>query len=287
MLKTLTLLLLCDIIVRVIKMSDVFEKYIKSDGLKFKHAKGMRDITGKEFHTYNEILLFIGGEAEFISEHIKQPLDPDTLVIIPKERFHQFYVSGPENNYHRCVLNFADIPQFEQLIKEVFYDVCVIPGITEETAQLFSKLCRAAESDGPEYEKQIFFYAILAELLIEIKKNLKSKSNKSVCDSSVNRFTAAALKYIEENTAEELNLGIISDYLHISASYLSHIFRKDLHISVYRYVLKKKLVLANNKINSGIPPMQAATQSGFKDYSGFYKMYKKEFGISPAKAKKI
>ena len=268
-------------------MSDVFEKYIKSDGLKFKHAKGMRDIIGKEFHTYNEILLFLGEEAEFISEHIKQPLAPNTLVIIPKERFHQFYISGPEENYHRCVLNFVDIPQFGQLIKEVFCDVYLIPEITDETAQLFSKLCRAAEREGSEYERQIFLYAISAELLLQIKENLKFKSNKQVSKSTVNPFTAAALEYIDENAEGELNLGTLSDYLHISASYLSHIFRKDLHISVYRYILKKKLVLANHKIYSGIPPMQAAVQCGFKDYSGFYKMYKKEFGISPAKAKKV
>lgn len=264
-------------------MSDVFEKYIKSDGLKFKHAKGMRDIIGKEFHTYNEILLFLGDEAKFISEHIKQPLAPNTLVIIPKERFHQFHISGPDENYHRCVLNFVDIPQYEQLIKEVLCDVYLIPEITDETAQLFSKLCRTAESDSSEYERQILLYAVLAELLIEIKENLKLKRNTKVCEGTVNPFTAAALEYIDENAEGELKLGTLSAHLHISPSYLSHIFKKDLHISVYSYILKKKLVLANNKINSGIPPMQAAAQCGFKDYSGFYKMYKKEFGISPVK----
>ena len=132
--------------------------------------------------------LFLGDEAKFISEHIKQPLAPNTLVIIPKERFHQFHISGPDENYHRCVLNFVDIPQYEQLIKEVLCDVYLIPEITDETAQLFSKLCRTAESDSSEYERQILLYAVLAELLIEIKENLKLKRNTKVCEGTVNPF---------------------------------------------------------------------------------------------------
>ena len=266
-------------------MSDVFEKYIKTEGVKFKHAKGKSDIVGKEFHTFNEILLFLGGEAEFISEHIKQPLAPDTLVIIPKERFHQFYVSGAEEDYHRCVLNFSDIPQFDRLIKETLCDVYLIPKASEETARLFSKLCRAAESDCPESDLRILLYAVLAELLVEIKNNLKFKSDERSSASAVNPFTSAALEYINENATSELNLSTLAYSLHISPSYLSHIFKKDLRISVYGYILKKKLVLAHNKIISGLPPMQAAASCGFKDYSGFYKAYKKEFGLSPSKTK--
>ena len=32
--------------------SDIFAKYIRTDELVFKYAKGMRDIIGKEIHTY-------------------------------------------------------------------------------------------------------------------------------------------------------------------------------------------------------------------------------------------
>lgn len=266
-------------------MEKQFEKYIKSDDVKFKHAKGMRDIVGKEFHTYNEILLFLGDEVEFISDHIKQQLAPNSLVVIPKERFHQFRVSGADENYHRCVLNFADIPMLEYIIKEVFCDVYIITEITKETTRLFSKLCEAADNNCPEYEKQILVFAVLAELLFEIKHNMMILNNKNICMSTINPLTAAALEYIEKNAEGKVNLGILSENLHVSASYLSHIFKKDLNISVYSYIMKKKLVLSNNKISSGIPPTQAAFQCGFNDYSGFYRMYKKEFGLSPSKTK--
>ena len=43
-------------------MSKEFEKIIKNDEIKFKYAKGMRDIIGKEIHIYNEIFFFLEGE---------------------------------------------------------------------------------------------------------------------------------------------------------------------------------------------------------------------------------
>jgi len=36
------------------------------------------------------------------------------------------------------------------------------------------------------------------------------------------------------------------------------------------------------KIRSGTPPSQAASSSGFSDYSGFYRQYVKMFGAPPS-----
>ena len=77
-------------------------------------------------------------------------------------------------------------------------------------------------------------------------------------------------------------ISTVADYLHISVSYLSHEFKKNLHISPYQYILKKKLTAANQKIKNSTPPMQAAMQCGFNDYSGFYKAYKKLFNTAPS-----
>ena len=71
--------------------------------------------------------------------------------------------------------------------------------------------------------------------------------------------------------------------MNVSPSTLTHSFKKDMNISVYRYILKKRLVLAQQKILSGEPAQKAALDCGFNDYSGFYKQYKKTFGIAPSR----
>ena len=58
-------------------------------------------------------------------------------------------------------------------------------------------------------------------------------------------------------------------------SYLSHVFKNDLHISIHKYVLEKRLILANKKIRQSVNPTVAASECGFADYSAFYRQYKK------------
>jgi len=40
------------------------------------------------------------------------------------------------------------------------------------------------------------------------------------------------------------------------------------------------------KIRSGTPPSQAASSSGFSDYSGFIALFKKAYGVTPLTYKK-
>lgn len=79
----------------------------------------------------------------------------------------------------------------------------------------------------------------------------------------------------------------LSEKMHVSPSYLSHVFEKDLQISLHKYVLEKRLILANKKIKQSVNPTIAASECGFGDYSGFYRQYKKMFGVSPTKTKSI
>ena len=123
-------------------MKEIFSKAIRSDNIFFKYAKGMRDIFGKEFHTYHEFFLFLGGEAEFISESNKVVLQKNTLVIIPKEKYHQFNVYCDESEYIRCVFNFSDMPEIEEIISQKINSICLIKanenilGIFKKTVEL-------------------------------------------------------------------------------------------------------------------------------------------------------
>ena len=59
-----------------------------------------------------------------------------------------------------------------------------------------------------------------------------------------------------------------------------------MHISIYKYILQKKLIRAHKLISEGTNAVDAALLCGFNEYSGFYKVYKKHFGFSPSKTRK-
>ena len=51
-------------------MKQKFKYYIKDRDIIFKYAFGPTEETNKEFHSFNEIILFLEGDAELISENI-------------------------------------------------------------------------------------------------------------------------------------------------------------------------------------------------------------------------
>ena len=63
----------------------------------------------------------------------------------------------------------------------------------------------------------------------------------------------------------------------MSVSTFTQSFKRDMNISVYQYILRKKLILARQRIHEGESATAAAMSCGFNDYSSFYKQYKKMF----------
>ena len=85
------------------------------------------------------------------------------------------------------------------------------------------------------------------------------------------------LKKSKDKTQKLKCLGTGGPLLYVSPSTLSHKFSKELKISVYQYITKKRLSVAHKLIKQGESLKNAALSSGFNDYSCFYRLYKKYY----------
>lgn len=262
-------------------MEEIFAKFIKTHEITFKYAKGMRDIIGKEIHTYHEIFLFLSGDAEFISDLGSVKLDPNTLVIIPKQTFHQFVVTGPESEYRRCVFNFEFVSQLDTIIDKKFQKISILNN--KEINAIFYRLQNFCDNSLSKDESDILLKALFAQILVHIHSDTEYDSRYSDFSDT----TRKALDYINRNLNKALTVKHLSEKFHISPSNLEHTFKNDIKIPIHRYILQKRLILANSKITEGKTPTEAAHDCGFNDYSGFYKQYKKMFGTPPSKRKTL
>lgn len=259
-------------------MENGFRYLLSSESGKFKFAKGSPTYEGREFHCYDEILYFIDGETQFISKNIQVDLKKGSMVIIPKEHFHQFIVSN-QITYTRCVLEFFESEKIGSILGEVFSDVTLITEPDEELKELFEELIRISKSNLPTPEKSKLLDSVAYQMLVKLKYSDFFGVQENV---TVSKLTEDTLFYIDKNYCNEISVPEIAKTLNISESTLAHKFREELNISVYRYILKKRLSEARQLISKGESFSVASSKSGFNDYSNFFRLYKREYGEPPS-----
>ncbi len=251
-----------------------------SDDLHLHYAKGPSIEPGREFHIYNEILYIPKITGKLITESGKIDIKSGTLLVIPRESFHHLIVDKP-NEYTRFCFNFDNPKGLEEIVDICMRNTCIIENPSERIVSLFNSL--PAIFSESEIDKGILIFAVFSEILVYLKKELKrgiqidpKNSDEVICN---------VLNYINKNYCSPINLDEISDNLKISPSSLSHIFKKNLNISVYKYITDKRMITAQKLIKSGVSPTVTAFKCGFTDYTAFYRSYKKYYGMSPKESK--
>lgn len=89
------------------------------------------------------------------------------------------------------------------------------------------------------------------------------------------------LAYIEAHLAERITLAEVAHQFFVSESTVVQLFRKKMGVSFYRCITQRRLIAAKTLIEQGQLLEDVAARTGFSDYSGFYRAFKQEYGISP------
>lgn len=249
-------------------MDKLFSYTIETEDAFFRYAKGPSVEPGKEFHPIHEILYFMGGDGEFISEDIHCRVEQGTIIIIPKETYHQLVLRGDPNAYFRCSIKFKDRDAYRDVLNEPR----LVPA-DSDTQYLFAKIIAARE--------QTDAYQVLDAALTLILSGLLHTQSASVAVATQSAVVQKALNFINDHLYEDISTQRIAKACMMSPSSLSHTFKKEMGIPLHRFVVKKRLINAYRKIAEGEPATKVAIACGFTDYSGFYKQYKKMFGTSP------
>ena len=80
---------------------------------------------------------------------------------------------------------------------------------------------------------------------------------------------------------EDLSLDVLANHVCLSKYYIAHYFKDSLGISIHQYITKKRLQSCSEAIAAGSDITRTFDEYGFRDYSSFYRMFRKEDGMSP------
>lgn len=89
------------------------------------------------------------------------------------------------------------------------------------------------------------------------------------------------IKYIGIHFTEEITCESIAKEMYLSKYYLGRMFKEVVGISLWNYIINRRLLHFNDLIRQGFALEEACNLSGFHNYSNFYRLYKSRMGMSP------
>lgn len=102
------------------------------------------------------------------------------------------------------------------------------------------------------------------------------------------RIVSAVRKRLEKEYHCDLNLKTLAVQHKISTSYLSHIFKENVGVSLMRYLLECRVNAAKEFLaKTSLSVSEVAKKSGFNDCSNFSRTFKREIGYSPRQYRKM
>ncbi len=129
---------------------------------------------------------------------------------------------------------------------------------------------------------------VVNNIIVNYKINNKGENtdNKSIIEEYKEEISPIdkALKYIDENFKDNINLNTIADKCNLSSCYFSKLFKREVGVNFSQYLKNKKIQHAKKLLKTTeIPILNIAIDLGFEDCGYFIRVFKNIEGITPKK----
>ena len=241
-------------------------------------------------HDYYEFYLFLEGDLDLeISGHAR-PLHPGDMVLVPPGVSHHALMHSSDRPYRRVVL-WVSQEYVARLLKEspdyVFLmqraatsSRCYYHFHEAEFSSIQSRLIRLLEEfHSNRYGRNAAVYLALNDLLLYMNRIIYEREHPVVSGSG--DLMQEITLFIDEHLTEDLSLDVLANHVCLSKYYIAHYFKDSLGISIHQYITKKSLQSCSEAIAAGSDITRTFDEYGFRDYSSFYRMFRKEYGMSP------
>lgn len=249
-------------------------------------------------HPFYEIFFLISGDVEYVIEGKTYHLRPGDILLTNNKDIHKPNIAEGKV-YERYVLWISDdffnhINMCGEDLSSCFIDASgkdyrLIRPDNDSLIRLkyiAENIMRAKHST--EFGSYALTAAYIMEFLVKLSRcyfnviDNSSTLNKIKNDVTENSLVNNTLLYINGNITSDLNLDDIAAKMYVSKFYLSRLFKQFTGLSIYQYIIKKRLTISRNLIKEGMPVTDAYINCGFNDYSNYHKAFKREFDKNPS-----
>ena len=242
-------------------------------------------------HDFYEVYFLLSGEVAYWVEGRIIRLTPGDLLFINPMELHRPITDSNDPVCERFVL-WANKEYLESLsTSQISLNTCfdtelpnhshLIRPSAAERAVLTARMGELVrESYGKDFGSSLSAQGIFLQLMVQLNR-LARRAEGQQEGEQLSPLVENAMQYISENLSSNLSLEEIAGKLFISKYHLSHAFSREVGVSIYRYIMLRRLMMARQQLAAGEPAGQVCRNCGFSDYTSFYRAFKSEYGISP------
>ena len=237
-------------------------------------------------HDFYEIYCFLGGNVEYRVEGKSYFLQTGDFLLINPMELHQPIVMPESQVYERIVLwinrdYLTGLEQGNLPLTQCFGSgrnnlLHPTGAQAEQIRTCLDALVR--EHRGGGFGSEYYARGLFLQLMVELNRLSLPAVNEA---EDTQPLSARVVAYISRHYRESLTLESIAQEFYISKYHLSHQFTQATGVSVYRYLVMKRLQSARRHLLDGESPKTAFSASGFGDYANFYRAFLSEYGVTP------
>ena len=281
------------------KSYDTF-RYNYNLGYRVLHVKGTHtadSVLPYLHHCHNYMLTYVReGKATIKVEGRKYNLSSGDIIILnPSELFQ---TTTDNAIYHERIslsvseAMFATFPDTCNTLFAPFYNRKKGVGnfIPAEKAQscgiksCLDEILLQLQSDTSA--TPLLAFCKIVELLNILNRECKTDIENDNPAVSLNPLISEVLKYLNLHYQEDLNIASVAEVFHINKYHLSHLFKEHMGMSLWSYVTFRRIQLFNELIRHNDSVENTCYLVGFKNYSNFFRLYKKYMKTTPTQYKK-
>ena len=231
-------------------------------------------------HQHIELIYLTEGHSYATADNTTELLCPGDIYLSFPNQIH-YYDAAPVNG----ILVIVEPDLFPDLLDIFSSKLPQSPIIKKENlpANVYSqlqKICTCIKS--ADHLQRIAATGYMQGLLAEFVGRMSLQDIDNNHDS-----VREILTYCLENYKTQISLEILSQELHLSKFYISHIFADRLKISFTDFINGLRLESACRKLDKGMEITAAAFDSGFNSIRSFNRNFKRHIGMSPSEYVKL
>lgn len=239
-------------------------------------------------HAELEIIYSVSGKGYLFTEDEMLLLKPGDVAITNNEEIHRVLPDPKQPGslivvmFNTKMLNDLDIDK----ICGIFYNKDLRRRLRLNTTdrELVKNLL---ENLLLEFEKEDKFYkelikARLIEFLVQLNRLFIHQKKEPETDEGVGERVQEILEYIDNNLSSKITVADIANKVHLSPSHLSSLFKQKTGLTVYNFVISKRLILARKLLMETDKLLDViAEECGFNDVSSFIRCFRERVGTTP------